>query len=258
MRAGVAIGLAMVVGAAGVPAVASAQAKVCADHPSDPSVVCVRNEARTVDICDRHADGHRVFARVVTQESYPAFLSPYYDANNSKEGCSNLHFPSKVVSVSVCVRDEGCSAMKSTGVPPPPPPPGPTPTPTPTPAPTPAPAPPPAPPAPPAPGGSVGIDVGLGCTPRGERMPVSLEVHKRPGRAKPRVRRVLFFYRTPKGPNGRRGIVARSDRQAPYRRRLRVTLAAGTHRVYARVYFKRPGRSKTARKTVSRRFAVCS
>lgn len=237
-----------------LPAAGLAQAQdVCAGHPSDPSVVCVRDQAHTVDVCDRHADGHRAYARVVTQESYPAFMSPYYDANDSQAGCTNLHFPSSVVSVAVCVQHEGCSQQKATGVPPPagaaPPP---TPTPTPAPAPAPPPVPPPAPA--PAPSGSVEIGIGLGCTPRGRRMNVSLAVHKRPGRAKPRVRRVVFFYRKTRG----KRVVARTDRRAPYRRTLPIHLAPGPHRVYARVYYKRAGRPKLARRTVSRRFTVCA
>ena len=156
------------------------------------------------------------------------------------------------MSVAVCVRHEGCSRQKATGVPPPV---RPQPTPAPTPAPPPPPAPAPAPPPAPAPGGGcVQIGVGLGCTPRGKRMMVSLTVHKRPGRAKPRVRRVVFFYRKSHG----KRVVARSDRHAPYRRSLPIRLAPGRHKVHARVYYKRPGHSKLARKTVTRRFTVCA
>src|SRR5215210_5295101 len=91
------------------PATAGAAQDVCAAHPSDPSVVCTRDDAHTVDVCDRDADGHRAYARVVTQASYPAFMSPYYDDNDSQPGCANLHFASSVMSVVVCVQYEGCS-----------------------------------------------------------------------------------------------------------------------------------------------------
>jgi hypothetical protein len=37
-----------------------------------------------------------------------------------------------------------------------------------------------------------------------------------------------------------------------------VDLGAGNHRVYARVYYQRAGRSKLGRHTVSRGFAVCA
>src|SRR5829696_3738260 len=149
-------------------------------------MVCARDNFHIVDICDRGEDGHRVFARVVTKATYPASQGPYYDANDSKAGCSNLRFPSQVVSIQVCVRSEGCGAVKGTGVAPPPQPtPQPTPVPpTPTPAPTPTPTPPPQPPQ----TGSVQLGVGLGCAPRGKRMSVSLNVHKRKGHAKPRVK----------------------------------------------------------------------
>jgi hypothetical protein len=86
-------------------------------------------------------------------------------------------------------------------------------------------------------------------------MMVSLAVHKRPGRAKPRVQRVVFYYR--KAKRGKR-VVARTDRRAPFRRTLRVHLAPGRHRVYARVYYRRPGKPGLARKTVSRPFTVCA
>lgn len=87
---------------------------VCAGHPSDPSVVCTRNAGHTVDVCDRDPDGHRAYARVITEESSPAFLSPFYDDNDSRAGCANLHFPSRVLSVAVCVQYEGCSPFKET------------------------------------------------------------------------------------------------------------------------------------------------
>jgi hypothetical protein len=242
--------------AAAVPALAQGQARdVCAHHPRDKSVVCVRNNAHTVDVCDRHADGHRAYARVVTRNTYPAYRSPYYDANDSKDGCTNLRFDNQVVSVAVCVQTEGCSAMKETGVPPPqnqtPPPPPPAPAPTPAPPPA-TPPPPPAPP--PSSGGGVQLGVGLDCAPRGRRMPVSLTVRRRAGRARPRVRRVVFFYRKSRP----KRVVARTDRKAPYRRTLRIHLAPGKHRVYARVYYTRRGGSKVRRRTVSRRFTVCA
>ncbi|HEX8104350.1 MAG TPA: hypothetical protein VF533_17170 [Solirubrobacteraceae bacterium] len=116
------------------------------------------------------------------------------------------------------------------------------------------PPPPPAPPSPPAPvgGGTVRLGTGLACTPRGGRLRVTVAVRRRKGRAKPRVQKVVFFYK--KG----RGAVARADRQAPFGRRLPIDLKAGKHRVYARIYYKRPGKRKIAKKTVSRRFAVCA
>ena len=44
----------------------------------------------------------------------------------------------------------------------------------------------------------------------------------------------------------------------PYRRTLPIRLAPGPHHVYARVYYKRAGSSKLRRKTVVRRFTVCA
>ncbi|CAA9503311.1 MAG: GH43_30 / GH43 / GH43_33 / GH43_3 / GH43_31 [uncultured Solirubrobacteraceae bacterium] len=122
------------------PALPAAQ-DVCASHPSDPSVVCTRNAGFTVDVCDRDADGHRAYARVVTQASLPGFQSPYYDTNDSRPGCANISFAGRVLGVAVCVQSEGCSAFSSTFPQGPPPAPAPAP---------PPPAPAPAPPRPPA------------------------------------------------------------------------------------------------------------
>ena len=140
----------MLVAAVTVPAIAQGQAQdVCVSHPApqDGSVVCVRDKAHTVVVCDRKDDGHRAYARVVTRGTYPAYRSPYYDANNHNPGCTNLHFDSPVVSVAVCVQTKGCSGMKATGVAPPN---NTTPVPTPAPTPPPTPAPTPAPPSPPS------------------------------------------------------------------------------------------------------------
>ena len=71
-------------------------------------------------------------------------------------------------------------------------------------------------------------------------MPVSITVHKRKGKAKPRVKRVVFYYRK----NG--GVVARSDRKQPYKRTLLIHLAPGPHHVYARVYYTRKGSYEAA------------
>ena len=185
---------AVLLAAVTLPAIAEGQAQdVCVGHPAplDKSVVCVRDNAHTVDVCDRKDDGHRTYARVVTRGTYPAYRSPYYDANNHNPGCSNLHFGSQVVSVAVCVQTKGCSGMKATGVAPPD---NTTPQPTPTPTPTPTPPPPPPPPPPPSSTG-ITVGVGLGCVRNGKRMRVTLKVHKQPGKAKPRVKRVVFFYR---------------------------------------------------------------
>ena len=81
--------------------------------------------------------------------------------------------------------------------------------------------------------------VGLDCAPRGRRMSVSLSVHKRPGHAKPRVKRVLFYYR-----NQSRGqrVVARTEPARPSSRTLPIRLAPGPHHVYAHAcYYKRAG-----------------
>jgi hypothetical protein len=118
----------------------------------------------------------------------------------------------------------------------------------------PAPPPPPPPPAPaPVPGGgSVEMDAALRCTPPGEPIAVGLDVRRQRGRGRPRVLKVVFFVR-------RGGLGRRTDRKRPYRTKVGVDLPAGSSgRVYARVYYRRPGSRKVKTRTVSRRFNLCA
>ena len=76
------------------------------------------------------------------------------------------------------------------------------------------------------------------------------QVHKRAGRKKPRIIKVLFFVD--------RGKHKRTDRKKPYKARIRVTYKRGSkHRVHARIYYRRPGQKRVHRKTVSKRFTMC-
>ena len=118
------------------------------------------------------------------------------------------------------------------------------------PTPAPPPAPPPPAPATPLPDGNVKLQAGIRCTPPGGRLKVNLKVRKRSGRKAPRIRKVVFFVR-----NGAR----KTDRRRPYVVKLRINRPAGSRgRVYARVVFTRPGSRKLRKKTVSRRFVMCS
>jgi hypothetical protein len=113
-----------------------------------------------------------------------------------------------------------------------------------------APPPPPPPPPPPRPDGNVELTTGLRCTPPGGRLRVRLKIRKREGVPAPRIRRVVFFVKP--GPR-------RVDRKHPWVRRLRLNRPAGSKgRVFARAYFTRKGSKKVRRKTVSRRFVMCS
>jgi hypothetical protein len=106
-----------------------------------------------------------------------------------------------------------------------------------------------APPPPPPPDGNVELTTGLRCTPPGGRLKVSLKVRRRAGRARPRIRRVVFFVR-----GGPRSV----DRRRPYVRRLVLHRPAGsTGRVYARAVYTREGSKKLRRKTVSKRYVMC-
>ena len=106
-------------------------------------------------------------------------------------------------------------------------------------------------PAPPPPDGEVNLEAGVQCTPPGGKLRVHITVRKRPGKARPRVVRIVFFT---KG-KGRRVSI---DRKAPFTVRLTINRPAGsTGRVYARVYFRRSKHGKLHSKTVSRRYVVC-
>ncbi|HYI20959.1 MAG TPA: VCBS repeat-containing protein [Solirubrobacteraceae bacterium] len=108
---------------------------------------------------------------------------------------------------------------------------------------------PPAPPSAPLPDGRVQLNAGVRCTPPGGRLRVSLRVRKRRGHPRPKVVRVVFFVR---------GGPRRVDRRKPYAVRLRLRRPAGSKgRVYARVFFRRPGTRKLRHKTVARRFVMC-
>jgi hypothetical protein len=110
-------------------------------------------------------------------------------------------------------------------------------------------APPPPPPPPPT-DGNVELTTGLRCTPPGGRLRVSLTIRKRPGRPAPRVRRVVFFVKY--GPR-------RVDRRRPWLRRLVLNRPAGSKgRVFARAFYTRKGSKRVHRKTVSKRFVMCS
>ena len=99
------------------PVGAGAQAKVCAGHPKDPSVVCARDSAHIVDICDRAADGHRVFARVVTKSTYPAYRVALLRLQRQPRRAARTSTSrSQVVSIQTCVQKEGCGAVRATGV----------------------------------------------------------------------------------------------------------------------------------------------
>ena len=108
---------------------------------------------------------------------------------------------------------------------------------------------PPPPPAAPLPDGKVTLTTGVRCTPPGGRLKVSLKIRKRPGVARPRIRKVVFFVK--RGPR-------RADRRRPYVRHLRLNRPPGASgRVYARAVYKRKGSKRLHRKTVSKRFVMC-
>jgi hypothetical protein len=110
----------------------------------------------------------------------------------------------------------------------------------------------PPPAAPPPPPGEVGLLAGLGCTPSGGKMKVSIKIRKRKGQKRARVVRVTFFTRG-------KGRHVRVDHHRPWLVHLRIDKPKGTHgKVYARVYFRRSKHGKLHKKVVSRRFTVCT
>ena len=117
--------------------------------------------------------------------------------------------------------------------------------------PSPPPPPPPAPPAQaPVPGGKVQLPAARKCVAPGNPVRVRLRSKRRGGRAHVRIVRVVFFTK----PRQRRVV----DRRAPFRAALRVELAPGTRgRVFARVYYRVPGRRGLFHRSVSHRFHIC-
>ena len=142
------------VGLAAWPAPAAAQQDVCATHPSDDQrrLRAQQRPRSTSAIATPTGTAPTPASprRSPIPPSRPGTTTP----TTASPAAPNLNFPSSVMSVSVCVQNEGCGPARSTGVPPPAPPPGPAPTPAPTPAPAPPPPPPPPPPTP-VPSGSV-------------------------------------------------------------------------------------------------------
>jgi FG-GAP-like repeat/Tachylectin len=113
-------------------------------------------------------------------------------------------------------------------------------------------APAPAPVAPPTasiPDGSAKIRFTKGCTRPGGRLKVRMRIRRRAGRTPPRVLFVVFSVK-----HGAKRV----DHRRPFVVRLRMNQPAGKKgRVYARVYYRRPGSKKLRHKTVSKRFKMC-
>lgn len=92
----------------------------CVQSWYEPSVACGRNWHKTVDVCDRHADGHWVWAQVHladlsgSGDSYPIIV----DESGSQSGCGSKTFRREVdwvVGFQVCVQHEGCGPWRNLG-----------------------------------------------------------------------------------------------------------------------------------------------
>jgi hypothetical protein len=88
---------------------------ICIGHPSDPSVVCIRDAHRRIDVCDRQVDGHRTYARV-TYGNY-AYVRDFYDNNGGQSGCGNwwgwtVGPYDWAFAVNICVQGEGCGTPR--------------------------------------------------------------------------------------------------------------------------------------------------
>lgn len=116
-RRGIRLGLvaAIVAAIATLGAVAPAPASAhdaCVGTPLEPSVACVRHAHKTVDICDRDADGHWVWAEVYLINlggSEPDRTITVTDTNGSTSGCGHYTASSRedVGQVRVAVQYEG-------------------------------------------------------------------------------------------------------------------------------------------------------
>jgi hypothetical protein len=116
--AAVCIGVALTALLLAVSAPPASAHDICTSHPSDPdalgsgaanSVVCMRYNHSRLDVCDRHRDGHRVYAR-----TYAIFSNvpnaPLYDTNGADSGCGNYGVALDMASFNVCVEYEGCGS----------------------------------------------------------------------------------------------------------------------------------------------------
>jgi len=98
--------------AAAVPAEAH---DTCSHHRKDPSVVCLKVDHSRIDVCDRHRDRHRAYARVRFGNGW---VLDFYDLNGAKPGCERydpykdhlIRVPRNVpmLSYNVCVIRERC------------------------------------------------------------------------------------------------------------------------------------------------------
>jgi hypothetical protein len=84
----------------------------CAQNPPDPSVGCVRtNDTRIIDICDRQADGHYVYAHVYTQGGSGLWITGY-DWNGSAPGCDAYNAGGNgIFKFALCIQTEGCGPV---------------------------------------------------------------------------------------------------------------------------------------------------
>lgn len=63
----------------------------CVEKATDPSTACVNAFHTVIQVCDRDADGHRVFAHI-RQTLGGSNITTGYDANDSAAGCSGYAF----------------------------------------------------------------------------------------------------------------------------------------------------------------------
>jgi hypothetical protein len=82
-------------------------------HPSDPSFAWLVTPTM-VGVCDGQADGHQVWARVVTYHNLNIVYSTPYDPNGAKLGCELWPTPHNYVVYKyvVCVQYEGCGRVQ--------------------------------------------------------------------------------------------------------------------------------------------------
>jgi hypothetical protein len=82
----------------------------CSTHPSDPSVACVPHPHGTIDVCDRDADGHEVWARQYYASPDHVISTPP-DPNGSQSGCGHFQRDSASFAYQVCIQFEGCGSL---------------------------------------------------------------------------------------------------------------------------------------------------
>lgn len=102
----VALTLSLLLAAVLLASVTKAQAHdTCIKHPREASVVCLKAGHSRIDVCDRDADNHYVYARFYILGG----LFEWQDKDGYGGYCGHTTVtPNSISSYNICVQYEGC------------------------------------------------------------------------------------------------------------------------------------------------------